>query len=69
MPKRGNRFSDHIKHQTTRAAIGRPASHGTDHTAMGGTTTAIDRSDKPGHIGVILLVAGLLVGADRKSVV
>lgn len=26
-------------------------------------TTAIDRSDKPGHIGVILLVAGLLVGA------
>ncbi|KPF66233.1 histidine kinase [Bosea sp. AAP35] len=30
---------------------------------MGGTTTAIDRSDKPGHIGVILLVAGLLVGA------
>ncbi|MBA4270677.1 MAG: hybrid sensor histidine kinase/response regulator, partial [Methylobacterium sp.] len=30
---------------------------------MGGTTTAIDRSDKPGHIGIILLVAGLLVGA------
>lgn len=32
---------------------------------MSGTTatTAIDRSDKPGHIGVILLVAGLLVGA------
>lgn len=30
---------------------------------MGGTTTAIDRSDKPGHIGVILLVAGLLVGS------
>ncbi len=26
-------------------------------------TTAIDRSDKPGHVGVILLVAGLLVGA------
>jgi two-component system cell cycle sensor histidine kinase/response regulator CckA len=36
-----------------------------DQTAMSGTTatTAIDRSDKPGHIGVILLVAGLLVGA------
>jgi two-component system cell cycle sensor histidine kinase/response regulator CckA len=34
-------------------------------TAMSGTTvtTAIDRSDKPGHIGIILLVAGLLVGA------
>jgi two-component system cell cycle sensor histidine kinase/response regulator CckA len=32
---------------------------------MSGTTatTAIDRSDKPGHVGVILLVAGLLVGA------
>ncbi|PZU87250.1 MAG: hybrid sensor histidine kinase/response regulator [Chelatococcus sp.] len=32
---------------------------------MSGTTvtTAIDRSDRPGHIGVILLVAGLLVGA------
>jgi len=32
---------------------------------MSGTTvtTAIDRSDKPGHIGIILLVAGLLVGA------
>lgn len=32
---------------------------------MSGTTatTAIDRSDKPGHIGLILLVAGLLVGA------
>lgn len=32
---------------------------------MSGTTvpSAIDRSDKPGHIGVILLVAGLLVGA------
>ncbi|WP_449256231.1 cell cycle histidine kinase CckA [Bosea sp. (in: a-proteobacteria)] len=26
-------------------------------------TSTIDRSDKPGHIGVILLVAGLLVGA------
>lgn len=39
--------------------------NGTDQTAMSGTTatTAIDRSDKPGHIGVILLVAGLLVGA------
>ncbi|HEY5798207.1 MAG TPA: PAS domain-containing protein, partial [Bosea sp. (in: a-proteobacteria)] len=52
-------------HQTMRAS---PPSrwlggNGTDHTAMGGTTTAIDRSDKPGHIGVILLVAGLLVGA------
>ncbi|WP_425453081.1 cell cycle histidine kinase CckA [Bosea caraganae] len=36
-----------------------------DQTAMSGSTatTAIDRSDKPGHIGVILLVAGLLVGA------
>jgi two-component system cell cycle sensor histidine kinase/response regulator CckA len=41
----------------------RLGSNGTDDTAMGGTTTAIDRSDKPGHIGVILLVAGLLVGA------
>lgn len=32
---------------------------------MSGTTatTAIDRSDKPGRIGLILLVAGLLVGA------
>src|SRR6478609_3756839 len=32
---------------------------------MSGTTatTTIDRSDKPGHIGIILLVAGLLVGA------
>ncbi|MDX3810474.1 MAG: PAS domain-containing protein, partial [Bosea sp. (in: a-proteobacteria)] len=32
---------------------------------MSGTTatSTIDRSDKPGHIGVILLVAGLLVGA------
>lgn len=32
---------------------------------MSGTTatTAIDRSDKPGHVGIILLVAGLLVGA------
>jgi len=27
------------------------------------TTSAIDRSDKPGHVGIILLVAGLLVGA------
>jgi two-component system, cell cycle sensor histidine kinase and response regulator CckA len=37
----------------------------TDQTAMSGATvtTAIDRSDKPGHVGVILLVAGLLVGA------
>ncbi len=26
-------------------------------------TTAIDRSDRPGHVGIILLVAGLLVGA------
>lgn len=26
-------------------------------------TTSIDRSDKPGHIGIILLVAGVLVGA------
>jgi two-component system cell cycle sensor histidine kinase/response regulator CckA len=34
-------------------------------STMSGTTvtTAIDRSDKPGHIGIILLVAGLLVGA------
>ena len=26
-------------------------------------TTAIDRSDRPGHVGIVLLVAGLLVGA------
>ena len=32
---------------------------------MSGTTatTTIDRSDRPGHVGIILLVAGLLVGA------
>lgn len=32
---------------------------------MSGTsaTSAIDRSEKPGHVGIILLVAGLLVGA------
>ena len=26
-------------------------------------SSAIDRSDRPGHVGIILLVAGLLVGA------
>ncbi|CAN7142348.1 response regulator [Bosea sp. LjRoot90] len=26
-------------------------------------STAIDRSDRPGHVGIILLIAGLLVGA------
>ncbi len=48
------------------ARSGRSASRTTDGTAaMSGSTatTAIDRSDKPGHVGIILLVAGLLVGA------
>ena len=43
----------------------RPQRNGRTTTAMSGTTatTAIDRSDKPGHVGIILLVAALLVGA------
>ena len=41
----------------------RPQANGLHRMSGTTATTTIDRSDKPGHIGVILLVAGLLVGA------
>ena len=51
--------------QTTRAqsAIAAARQQRTDHAAWAAPRLAIDRSDKPGHVGVVLLVARLLVGA------